>query len=95
MNIPFKIPVIALLVLFSMTIRAQEVKIGKVLPAWKEGYLDIHAINTGQGECTFFILPDGTTMLVDAGEIPPTLCHKNQMKKQLLMKPMQNILHIS
>lgn len=69
MNIPFKIPVIALLVLFSMTIRAQEVKIGKVLPAWKEGYLDIHAINTGQGECTFFILPDGTTMLVDAGEI--------------------------
>ncbi len=38
------------------------------LPAWKEGYLDIHSINTGRGECTFYILPDGTTMLIDAGE---------------------------
>src|SRR5690606_18308430 len=37
------------------------------LPPWSEGYLDIHAINTGKGECTFFILPDGTTLLVDAG----------------------------
>ena len=69
MNILFKILVITLLALFSMTTWAQEVKVGKTLPAWKEGYLDIHAINTGQGECTFFILPDGTTMLVDAGEI--------------------------
>ena len=38
------------------------------LPAWKEGYLDIHSINTGRGECFFYILPDGTTMLIDAGE---------------------------
>ena len=41
---------------------------GKELPAWEEGYLDIHSINTGRGECTFYILPDGTTLLVDAGE---------------------------
>lgn len=34
---------------------------------WEEGYLDIHSINTGLGESTFFIFPDGTTMLVDAG----------------------------
>lgn len=40
--------------------------IGKTLPAWQEGYLDIHAINTGRGECTFLILPDGTTMMADA-----------------------------
>lgn len=40
--------------------------IGKTLPAWEEGYLDIHAINTGRGECAFLILPDGTTMMVDA-----------------------------
>ena len=40
---------------------------GEVLPQWKEGYLDIHHINTGKGEASFFILPDGTTMLVDAG----------------------------
>lgn len=46
-----------------------ELKVGDVLPVWQEGYLDIHAINTGRGECTFFIMPDGTTMCVDAGEI--------------------------
>lgn len=36
------------------------------LPAWEEGYLDIHFINTGTGECSFVIMPDGTQMLVDA-----------------------------
>ena len=46
-----------------------EAEVGKPLPLWKEGYFDIHAINTGRGECTFFIMPDGTTMCVDAGEI--------------------------
>lgn len=38
------------------------------LPGWQEDYLDIHHINTGKGDCTFFIFPDGTTMLFDAGE---------------------------
>ncbi len=38
-------------------------------PRWKDGYLDIHHINTGRGVCTFFILPDGTTMIVDVGEL--------------------------
>lgn len=41
---------------------------GDTLPAWQKGMLDIHAVNTARGECTFFILPDGTTMVVDAGE---------------------------
>lgn len=36
---------------------------------WKQGYLDIHHIVTGSGDCTFFVMPDGTTMLVDAGDI--------------------------
>lgn len=36
------------------------------LPPWQEGCLDIHLINTGKGESTFYILPDGTTMLIDA-----------------------------
>ena len=44
------------------------VVVGQVLPAWSEGELDIHTISTGRGECLFFILPDGTTMVVDAGE---------------------------
>ena len=45
------------------------VQIGKVLPAWSEGNFDIHLINTGRGECCFYIMPDGTTLLVDAGEV--------------------------
>lgn len=36
------------------------------LPAWQEGYLDIHFINTVSGESAFIIMPDGTQMLVDA-----------------------------
>lgn len=40
--------------------------IGRTLPAWQKGYLDIHAINTGRGESALCIFPDGTTMLVDA-----------------------------
>ncbi|MDR0833656.1 MAG: twin-arginine translocation signal domain-containing protein [Candidatus Symbiothrix sp.] len=42
------------------------VKVGDVLSDWAEGYLDIHVINTGRGESTLYIFPDGTTMLVDA-----------------------------
>ena len=41
--------------------------IGDVISPWKTGELDIHFINTGKGEACFYIFPDGTTMLVDAG----------------------------
>ncbi len=41
-------------------------KIGDILPAWTEGDLDIHSISTGRGESNFYIMPDGTTLLVDA-----------------------------
>lgn len=46
-------------------------KVGAVLPAWEEGCLDIHSINSGRGECFYYILPDGTTMLVDCAGAPP------------------------
>ena len=36
---------------------------------WKLGELDIHFIQTGCGEQTFFIMPDGTTMLLDCGDM--------------------------
>ena len=49
-----------------------DVEVGKTLPLWDEGYLDIHFINSARGECCFYILPDGTTLIVDAGEIPVT-----------------------
>lgn len=41
------------------------------LPPWSPGTLDIHHIAGGQGNSTFFVLPDGTTMLVDAGAPTP------------------------
>ena len=48
------------------------VEVGKPLPAWSEGEFDIHFVNTGRGECCFYIMPDGTTMIVDAGEVKAT-----------------------
>lgn len=39
------------------------------LPKWEKGYLYIHNIGTGQGDCTFMVLPDGTTWMVDAGDV--------------------------
>jgi len=51
----------------ALTTEAQ-LKTGDRFDGWEEGILDIHHINTGKGECAFFILPDGTTLLVDAGD---------------------------
>ncbi|WAC12672.1 ComEC/Rec2 family competence protein [Dyadobacter pollutisoli] len=62
--------VIILQVFFEVKSQAQQV--GQVLPEWKEGFMDIHHINTGGGNATFFILPDGTTLLIDAGALDPT-----------------------
>lgn len=39
------------------------------LSPWQEGYLDIHTIATGKGESSFVVMPDGTTMVIDAGDI--------------------------
>ena len=33
-------------------------EIGRPLSHWKEGQLEIHHINTGRGDATFFIFPD-------------------------------------
>ena len=43
-------------------------RVGAEYPGWSAGELDIHFINTGVGEQTFFIFPDGTTMLLDCGD---------------------------
>ena len=39
------------------------------LPEWQAGYLDIHQISTGRGNAAYLIFPDGTTMLLDAGDL--------------------------
>ncbi len=38
-----------------------------MLPPWTPGELDIHHIDTGRGNATFLLAPDGTTMLIDCG----------------------------
>ena len=40
---------------------------GAALAPWSAGCLDIHHIATGRGNATFIILPDGTSLLIDAG----------------------------
>jgi beta-lactamase superfamily II metal-dependent hydrolase len=41
----------------------------QALSPWKPGMLDIHHISTGRGNSALMILPDGTTMMVDAGAL--------------------------
>ena len=43
---------------------------GKKLPSWKQGEFQIHFIYTGVAESMFWIMPDGTTMLLDCGDHP-------------------------
>ena len=42
------------------------IEVGKTIPAWQKGQMDIHFINTTMGESVFVIFPDGTQMLIDA-----------------------------
>lgn len=42
--------------------------IGAALPPWTEGYLYIHHVSTGRGNAAYIVMPDGTTLLIDAGE---------------------------
>ena len=55
-------------VIFTAGYNGKKARKGRTLPAWSEGYLDIHTISTGRGECLLLILPDGTSIVVDAGE---------------------------
>jgi beta-lactamase superfamily II metal-dependent hydrolase len=64
--IKFLVPA-TLLIFFSYQAVAQNV--GEILPEWTPGTLDIHEISTGRGSSTFFMMPDGTTMLYDVGEV--------------------------
>jgi hypothetical protein len=44
-------------------------QVGEPLRPWSSRTLDIHQINTGSGNSAFLIFPDGTTLLVDAGDL--------------------------
>ena len=57
------------------------------LPAWSPGYLDIHAINSGRGECTLVIMPDGTSMMIDAGEYFTSSAKAVEQKPSTAVRP--------
>lgn len=46
-------------------------EVGEPYVGWKKGEVDIHHIYTGRGESSFLILPDGTSLLIDAGDWDP------------------------
>ncbi|MDR0431372.1 MAG: MBL fold metallo-hydrolase [Tannerellaceae bacterium] len=70
------------LFLFVESVPAQE---KRYLDPWEEGFMDIHHIATGKGNSSFAILPDGTTLLIDAGD----LSDLNEYA-QKLMPPLPN-----
>ena len=47
-------------------------EIGKPYAGWRKGEMEIHHIYTGRGESNFHIFPDGTSMLIDAGDWDPS-----------------------
>jgi hypothetical protein len=53
----------------TLTARGEDVA-GSPISPWQRGTLDIHQISSGRGNAGLYILPDGTTLLVDAGELP-------------------------
>lgn len=57
---------VALLLLLAGPASAQQVD--APLPPWQPGYLDIHVINTGRGDATLLVMPDGTSLQFDAGD---------------------------
>jgi hypothetical protein len=59
----FALPLLALV----PALLAQDT-VGRELSPWQPGMLEIHQISTGRGNSGLYIFPDGTTMLVDAGE---------------------------
>jgi len=57
----------SLLGLLPGTWRAAAAAVPETLPPWTPGTLDIHHIDTGVGNATFVLCPDGTTLLIDCG----------------------------
>lgn len=46
----------------------EDPSVGKPWKGWKKGQFQVHFIYTGVAESMFWILPDGTTMLLDCGD---------------------------
>ena len=48
---------------------AESAETGSPLTPWEPGMMEIHHIYTGHGESVFHIFPDGTSLLIDAGQL--------------------------
>lgn len=59
-------PWVPCLLALTTAVAAQDT--GSELSPWQPGSLEIHQISTGRGNAGLYLLPDGTTLLVDAGE---------------------------
>ncbi|KPP94454.1 ComEC/Rec2 family competence protein [Erythrobacter sp. HL-111] len=46
-----------------------KLEVGRALPAWTPGTLDIHHLAYGRGDATLVICPDGQSLLIDAGAV--------------------------
>jgi beta-lactamase superfamily II metal-dependent hydrolase len=53
----------------SATALAPDDVAGSPLAPWRAGILDIHHINTGRGNSALVVMPDGTSLLIDAGAV--------------------------
>ena len=42
---------------------------GTAIDPWQHGFLEIHHISTGRGNSVLAILPDGTSLMIDAGAV--------------------------
>ncbi len=57
------------------------------LEPWKPGILEIHQLATNRGNSAFLILPDGTTMMVDAGALYGTTPYLSEPKPSAARRP--------
>jgi hypothetical protein len=60
--------------------------VGSTLSPWRDGNFDIHHIDTGRGNSTLLVLPDGTTLMIDAGaanapEATSSTAHPNASRR--------------
>jgi hypothetical protein len=66
-----------------------ETFVNEELPSWKPGMLDIHHINTGRGNSSLVICPDGTSILVDAGAANSPVRFMNEARPNDSLRPGQ------
>lgn len=80
---------VILLTLVKITLGVQVFSFNQTkMPPWQPGFLDIHHLRVGPGQSSFIIMPDGTTLLIDAGaiDLPRTLDRLHQKKQHRYLK---------